>query len=298
MQCYFGDDRPALPSEDEKLWELADADNLKEWNKHKDAVLKNFTQTTIENGAVVLRNKRVDEEWARQLDHLEKKSHAGKASAESRQARVAGKIPPHPPKTQDTTLHNTTLHKNVEHNSTDVQQVLTGVEVAGEDPRSVPSGIELSTMGNLQRVSKTILGEKMKVLSGDARRAEKLEQGYGRQILELAWAVWLLNEDNRKMPDGTDREGLLRQFLESGDGELLAEEIKPLVARGFSDPSAIEYILGVGLEDETKNLSQTEISLLEAHKRWNTTYCQFLNTNKNGTLKEYVSSLIERGEDA
>ena len=81
--AFFCDARPFLPADDAQLWMIADAESLQEWQKHKDQVLIKFTRFT-QDGKELLRNKRLDEEWAALLDNLEHSKNAGLASARAR----------------------------------------------------------------------------------------------------------------------------------------------------------------------------------------------------------------------
>ncbi len=86
LAAFFCDTRPFLPADDDLLWMIADAETKEDWLKHKAQVLAKFTEFT-QDGKQLLRNKRLDEEWAALLENLEHSKNAGLASARARAAK-------------------------------------------------------------------------------------------------------------------------------------------------------------------------------------------------------------------
>ena len=62
IESYYCPSRPYLPSDDNELSLLADADSLEQWVNHKNVVLAKFERIEID-GKPMLCNKRVLEEW-------------------------------------------------------------------------------------------------------------------------------------------------------------------------------------------------------------------------------------------
>ena len=83
MDCYFGNERPYLPTDDDELWLIADADTKQEWLDNKALIMTKFTEIS-RNGELLLSNKRVMEEWQIIEDFLAQKKKAGLASAAGR----------------------------------------------------------------------------------------------------------------------------------------------------------------------------------------------------------------------
>jgi hypothetical protein len=88
MECYMGPLRPYLPDDDEELWMLAEAENIAHWQEHKALILKKFSKVTGSDGAKLLQNKRVMEEWEDLAKMLAAKSRAGSASVAARRAQA------------------------------------------------------------------------------------------------------------------------------------------------------------------------------------------------------------------
>ena len=117
LECYYNEQRPWLPTDDNKLWLLADAASLEQWLENKDAVLVKFTPVT-HSGISLYENKRVLEEWQILEDRLKQRRSAGAASAKARRKRGNAPKAAAPNTTeentteQDTTQHNTTLERS------------------------------------------------------------------------------------------------------------------------------------------------------------------------------------------
>jgi uncharacterized protein YdaU (DUF1376 family) len=81
--AMFCSTRPHLPNDDDALWELADADDLKMWTENKAVILKKFSAIEVE-GVPLLSHKRLESDWQKHLTASGKRSDAGKASAKAR----------------------------------------------------------------------------------------------------------------------------------------------------------------------------------------------------------------------
>lgn len=87
LSAFYCDTRPFLPADDSQLWKFADAGSLETWTENRSAILAKFTAFEDEDGKKLLRNKRLDEEWAHLLRSLQKQRNAGLASAANRASR-------------------------------------------------------------------------------------------------------------------------------------------------------------------------------------------------------------------
>ena len=137
IESYYNEARPYLPTDDSKLWELADAENVEQWQDNKKAVLVKFTEVSRQDGTKVFQNKRVLEEWEVLERRLEQKKLAGAASVRARRERVKSENPPQTPPTvqNNTTHHNTTGRSTpVNERSTSVRWVVDLFKTLGQVP--------------------------------------------------------------------------------------------------------------------------------------------------------------------
>ena len=111
LECYYGDDRPYLTTDDEKLWFLAGADSPSDWTDNKALIMAKF-KPMPESGGTLLFNNRVLAEWDILIEKLAQKKNAGSASAEARRKRVSLNDKPESPVEEE--KKDTTQHKSVQ----------------------------------------------------------------------------------------------------------------------------------------------------------------------------------------
>src|SRR5437773_3165125 len=206
MDCYNGDDRPYLTSDDNMLWIIAEADSLEDWLANKALIMSKFKP--YNEG--LLYNKRVLVEWDILLEKLKHQKNSGLASAVARRTRASlvDKASPveerkeeEEPKIteQNITPPNPTPPKSVEQRlnsgSTAVEQRLEG-EGARACPPVPKEQNQTKAPALLERMAIEYaavhdgflnLGGKQKILD--------LGKKYGEETVEQVWNRWLGDRD-------------------------------------------------------------------------------------------------------
>jgi len=192
MECYYGDDRPFLTSDDKLLWIIAEADSLEDWIANKSLIMSKFKPV---NGGL-LSNKRVLLEWDISLEKLKQHKNAGLASAAARRARasLSDNAPELEEKKEERTEHNLTQPNISALNarSTVVERPLEEGKGAAQPPL-IPKEQNQSPLEKmLERMAKAYaavhdgflnLGGKQKVLD--------LGKTHGEEEVERRWDRWL-----------------------------------------------------------------------------------------------------------
>lgn len=286
MSCYFGTFRPYAPDDDNKLWKLADAGSLSDWQNNKEPILSKFKALTL-NGVAVLSNKKCLEEWDRQISWLDKSRMGGKKSAAMR--RKTGENPPAPPKEQKETEQNSTklnIKSGSPAGSTTLEPPLNHPSEGGKaQNRPLPS-----LMSEIRKSAEKVLFDDIKTGPKDPARASHLESLLGRDVLLKTWEVWLCDENNLRFSEDEHREYPFTYFAESGSCEVLAEKIAPIMELGFHNPETINQIYQYGISIGSV-LSPEEILVIEAESDLPDRYAVFCNQNRGGTLKDLAQVL-------
>ena len=190
MDCYFGNERPYLPTDDDELWLIADADTKQEWLDNKALIMTKFTEIS-RNGELLLSNKRVMEEWQIIEDFLAQKKKAGLASAAGRRRQNGATSVQQPVNDRPT---------NVQHPADSLlnggQRLSTDKDVdVNEDVDSDVKEEERETEGPSLASSNTDRSEKLvelvvktaiKTSRGSATFSGKAKTAIGRVITEMA----------------------------------------------------------------------------------------------------------------
>jgi uncharacterized protein YdaU (DUF1376 family) len=299
MSCYFGAFRPYVPNDDSKLWRMADAESLAHWQTNREPILSKFAEETV-NGVAVLSNGRCLEEWSRQEAWLEKSKMGGKKSAAMR--RRTGTNPPAPPEKKETEKKGTTSSSLIKSGSpggsTTLEPPLNHPSKEGEvGDRSVPPSFSTgnqpipSVMSEILKAAERILhGTKIETGPKDPARAKHLETILGRELLLKTWETWLCDDSNLRFSEDEYRDYPFSHFADSGQCEVLAEKIVPILEAGFKNPETINQVYQYGIEAGS-DLSAEEITILEAEPELADRYASFCNQNRGGTLKDLVQIL-------
>lgn len=75
--------RPRLPNNDKDLWMMADCENKDQWLANKEPILEMFDVVLLD-GAELLTQPRLEEDWARIQAIREKRVEAGRKGGETR----------------------------------------------------------------------------------------------------------------------------------------------------------------------------------------------------------------------
>ncbi len=138
MECYVGNERPYLTTDDGQLWQIAEADSLENWLVNKPRVIVKFIEMVRkDDGKVLFSNNKVIEVWNNLEDKLDQKRNAGRASAKARRLAAEEKKETIQQQQQYNRALSSVEHplSSVEHTSTDVERPLKSIDVA-ETPLS------------------------------------------------------------------------------------------------------------------------------------------------------------------
>ena len=308
LDCYFGENRPYISAEDKDLWLIADANSLDEWLAAKELIMTKFSPVELNDGKHVLSNKRCLEEWGR-LEHLLKqKKNAGLASAEARRKKVknsrrADKSTKEKKRIEQTT---STTDKSVAHalntRSTDVQPV--GVV---EDAVSFSSAAktehlksETDVIAAFQRVAADYVG----VLEITKKHRQDAVQFYQANsgLALLAWEIHLLQDGEMiQVSDSTGkthkelRHYPLQDFISSGKAQILADRLKPWVARGFTNIHFLDFAASGNIDfDDVADFTHTEINVVnDATINFSRDYQKFWESGDGQVgFKDFVATIF------
>ena len=150
-------------------------------------------------------------------------------------------------------------------------------------------------VARLQRIQFYFLGSERpsQIKKTDPIDIQRLEKMYGQKTVSLAYARFLKNDENTEYESGENRKYLISYFVrDSGQAEILAEQIKPWVDAGFSELSVIEFLDSMDTLPEVGALTFDEVSHLDSMKGClMDKYGEFWEQHKYGTLKEFISYL-------
>ena len=196
MECYYGEDRPCLTTDNDKLWIIAEADSLEDWNANKALIMSKFQPA---NGGTLLSNKRVLVEWDILIEKLEQKKNAGRASAEARRKRISlddkGKTPVEEKKEEgqySTPHHTSTLNGR----STDVQRTLEEGAVTAESSVAKTKTENAKQGDLLERMARSYTSVHGGFLSGGGKqKVLDLRKTHEDKLIERGWNHWLEKRD-------------------------------------------------------------------------------------------------------
>lgn len=189
MECYYGDERPFLTSDDNLLWIFAEADNLEDWIANKPLIMSKFKV----NDGGLLSNKRVLLEWDISIEKMRQHQNAGRASAEARRKRISLDDKDKTPAEEKKEERNLTQPNISALNgrSTDVQRPL---EVGEERAAN-------SSLSNTENPNQGDLLEKMArsytdfhggfLNRGGKQKILDLRKSYDDVTIERGWTHWV-----------------------------------------------------------------------------------------------------------
>jgi hypothetical protein len=273
MECYVGNERPYLTTNDRALWQIAEADSLEDWLQNKPAIMVKFREMVRkEDREIVFCNKKVIEVWNDLEEKLDQKRNAGRASAKSRRLAAEEKkqynnnnnralsTPQHPLDSveristtverplKSTVVAETPLSKqligNEEENGgphNDFQQPTKKEESKGSGSARPKTDVEI--MGEFREAYNSC-GPQVPFAPTKKHQSAAIEfyKRYGQAVAIAAWTAFLLHEDPGVVSKGKKepRAHRLNDFCATGACETYATRVASLLndptkAREFQD---------------------------------------------------------------
>jgi hypothetical protein len=182
---------------------------------------------------------------------------------------------------------------------TEREQTSTTTAVGGDASLSVsvsekPSG-KNRIMATLQKAAVKITGEPFKAANGDKADSADFEKRFGLETLITAWKVWLSDDQNLTMPDGSTRLYLFKTFSDSGHAEILCENFKQYVELGFKNYETIQLLSHFELHKEAVELPPEYVQQIDDQFKSNfKDYADFIYKHRGASLKDYAIAQAAR----